>query len=216
MIINFKKAAQLISGTMRIKRMDNADIRRRNEWNCYMAEEDDIPFPVRFNPSKHHRNYMLSLLKSSSPNVISSLPDPICNNCIDIYTGAMTPGAIGHAVISILKSNHVLRTGDFTEWVAKKNGYRQITLEDRSEWIVRKSNESERYIHLHPARTGPLIIRFKGSTLKTVYQMKAQYPDCQVIPSVEMVNRVRLSIGLSPVKKLDRNKGILYCYANFF
>lgn len=180
-----------------------------------MAEEDDIPFPVRFNPFKHHRDYIFRLLKSTSPELISRVLDPVCNNYTDIYTGAMCPGAIGHAVISILKSNHVFRAADFTRWLATKNGYRQITLEDGSEWIVRKSEEPDRYIHLHPARTGPLIIRFKGSTLKTVYQLKAQLPDFQATPTLEMVNRVRLQIGLSPVKKLERNKGMLYCYENF-
>jgi len=35
-------------------------------------------------------------------------------------------------------------------------------------------------------------------------------------PTLEMVNRVRNQIGLSPVKKLERNKGILGCYEKFF
>lgn len=181
-----------------------------------MAEEADIPFPVRFNPFKHHRNYILEILKGASSEVMINLLDPICNNYIDIYTGTMTPEAIGSAVISILKSNQTLQTDDFTRWVATKNGYRQIRLEDRSEWIVRKGNEPDRYIHIHPARTSPFTIRFKGSTLKTVYQLKTSFNDSQKILSLEKVNRIRMQIGLSPVKKLERSKGILNCYENFF
>ncbi len=178
-----------------------------------MAEEDDISFPVRFNPLKHHRNYIFDILKSASPVEIIGMLDSVCNNYIDIYTGTMTPKSIGNSVISILKSKQALDADDFNYWVATKSGFRQITLEDRSQWIVRKSYEAERYIHLHPARTGTFTIRFKGSTLKTVYLLKISKPE---IPSLNKVNNIRKQIGLSPVKKLERSKGILNCYEKFF
>jgi hypothetical protein len=155
----------------------------------------------------------MGFVKSASPETIIAQLDSICNNYIDIYTGTITPAAISNSVISILKSIQALDANAFIHWVATKNGYRQITLEDRSEWIVRKSNEAERYIHLHPARTGPFTIRFKGSTLKTVYLLKTISPE---IPSLEKVNSIRKQIGLSPVKKLERSKGILNCYEKFF
>lgn len=181
-----------------------------------MTEEVDIAFPVRFNAFKHHRNYILAVLKSASPEWIANQLDPICNNYIDIYCGTMTPEAIGHAVIDNLKSNKVLRWDDFTPWIESKNGYQHIKLEDQSEWVVRKSNEDDRYIHLHPARTGPLSMRFKGSTLKTVYLLKINHSSVQDVLSVERVNRIRSQIGLSPIKKLDPGKGILYCFEKFF
>jgi hypothetical protein len=181
-----------------------------------MDEDTDIPFPILFNPFKHHRNHILRILKGASSEVIINLLDPICNNYIDLYTGTLMPEAIGNAVISILKSNGVLPLDDFTRWVATKNGYRQIILEDQSEWIIRKSNESERYIHIHPARTGTLTIRFKGSTLKTVYLLKTGFGSSKETVSLEKVNQVRMQIGLSPIKKLERSKGILNCYEKFF
>jgi len=181
-----------------------------------MADETDIPIPIRFNPFKHHRNYILSILESASPELIISLLDPVCNNYIDIYTGTMTPSAIGNAVIETLKSKQEFQEEDFSRWVDSKNGYRQIMLEDRSEWVVRKSIEAERYIHLHPARNGAFSIRFKGSTLKTTYLLKTSFSDLQEPFSLEKVNRIRIQIGLSPIKKLERNKGILNCYEKFF
>ena len=179
-----------------------------------MAKESNIPFPIRFNPFKHHRNYILNMLESANPQVIISLLDPVCNNYIDIYTGSFTPNAICNEVVDILKSNHVFQADDFASWIDSKNGYRQIKLEDQSEWIVRKSNETERYIHLHPAREGRFTARFKGSTLKTAYLLKAG--SVNLPPSLELVNRVRMQIGLSPVKKLEQNKGILNCLGKFF
>jgi hypothetical protein len=181
-----------------------------------MDEEADIPIPVRFNPFKHHRNYILRLLVSASPELVISLLDPVCNNYIDIYTGTMTPEAISHGVIDLLKSNQLFQLDDFTRWVDSINGYQQIKLEDQSEWVVLKSNEDERYIHIHPARMGPFSMRFKGSTLKTIYLLKINFPKTMETLSLEDVNRVRIQIGLSPVKKLDKSKGILYCFEKFF
>ena len=181
-----------------------------------MADESDIPFPVRFNPFKHHRNFILSILEEVTPEMLTGLLDPVCNNYIDIYTGEMTTEAIGNSVIAFLKSNQVYQVDAFTRWLGSSTGYRQIKLEDHSEWIVRKSNESERYIHLHPARSGSLTIRFKGSTLKTVYLLRAGVAKHGEIPSLEDVNRIRMVIALSPVKKLERNKGILKCFDAFF
>jgi len=181
-----------------------------------MTAETDMPIPVRFNPFKHHRNYILGILESASSEEIISLLDPVCNNYIDIYTGSIIPEAIGNAVIGILKSKQVFQLDDFTRWVDSTNGYQQIKLEDGSEWIVRISKEAERYIHIHPMHTGPFSIRLKGSTLKTAYLLKVGFRVSQEMLSLENVNRVRMQIGLSPVKKLERGKGILNCYEKFF
>ena len=177
-----------------------------------MTDETDIPLPVRFNMVKHHRDYLLHLLQGSSRDMVIDLLDPVCNNYIDIYTGAMTPRDIGEAVVFLLKSKKALGFVAFTGWVGKNKGYRKIKLGDESEWVVRISNDPERYIHLHPARTGRFTMRFKGSTLKTVCLLKVGLNDVRETPSVENVNRVRVQASLSPVKRLEPGKGILYCW----
>jgi hypothetical protein len=158
----------------------------------------------------------MKILESENPEAIISLLDPVCNNYIDIYTGAMTPQAICNSVIDILKSNKVFQADDFAQWVDLQNGYRQIKLEDQSRWIVRRSNETERYIHLHPAREGRFTVRFKGSTLKTAYLLKTGSTGIHEPISLEKVNQARMQVGLSPVKKLERGKGILNCLEKFF
>ncbi|HEY3388944.1 MAG TPA: hypothetical protein VGK38_05190, partial [Prolixibacteraceae bacterium] len=177
-----------------------------------MDGELNIPLPVRFNPFKHHRNYILSKLKTSPRGEIIHLLDQLCNNYIDIYTGAMTPDSICTGIIDILKSNHVFGLNDFTGWVSSKIGYRQVRLEDQSEWIIRKGDEIERYIHIHPTHAGSFSIRFKGSTLKTIYLLKSGFASSYESITLESVNDMRIQIGLSPVQKLDRSRGILKCY----
>jgi len=181
-----------------------------------MADEIDIALPVRFNPFKHHRNYLLSVLEDTAPEDIVSLLDPLCNNYIDIYTGTMMPQIVVNSVINILKSNHVFQFDDFLDWIASKNGYQQIKLEDQSEWIVQKGIEPERYIHIHPAWKCSFTIRFKGSTLKTIYLLKTSFKGSADTLSLERVNHTRMRIGLSSMKNLDLNKGILKCYEDFF
>lgn len=181
-----------------------------------MFGEVDIPVPIRFNPLKHHRNFMLSTLTSRSPEEIKGLLEPVCNNYNDVYTGALSPTAIGKEIIRILTKEKVLRKDDFDRWLKINNGYRKLSLEDGSEWIVRLGNEDERYIHLHPSRDGKHTVRFKGSSLKTVFLMKTMQKDSAETITLERVNQARLLVGLSPIKKLDRNKGILNCFEKFF
>lgn len=181
-----------------------------------MHEDNNIPLPVRLNVLKHHRTYILGLLESESPELVASLVDTVNNNYVDIYCGSMTSAAIANGVIEALKSKQVFSAKDFARWIESNNGYRQVTLPDHSEWIVRRSNEEERYIHIHPSRSGACIIRFKGSSLKTVYLLKANGIDSMKAISLELVNRVRAQADLSPVKDLKRSSGILHCFETFF
>lgn len=181
-----------------------------------MNSEPEMNFPIRFNPLKHHRSYILKALQENASGKIIDLLESICNNYIDIYTGELTPEEIGAQVAGILESINKLSRSDFRKWVGETNGYRQIKLTDDSEWIVREGMEKDQYIHLHPARTGKYSSRFKGSTLKTALMIKTMNPSAKQILSLERVNQVRMQIGLSPVKKLERGTGILNCLGRFF
>lgn len=181
-----------------------------------MNKDYNIPLPVRYHVIKHHRNYILKLLEKLSPEQAASLVESVNNNYIDIYYGSMTPEAIATGVIEVLKPNQVFSEEDFTPWVESNNGYRQITLADQSQWIVRRSNEEHRYIHIHPSRSGACTIRFKGSSLKTVYLLKVNGIHSTNDISLELVNTVRVQAGLSPVKDIERISAIIHCFETFF
>ncbi|MFY9150599.1 MAG: hypothetical protein WAO52_01175 [Prolixibacteraceae bacterium] len=181
-----------------------------------MHDESEIPVPIRFNPLKHHRNFILKVLENASPEEIIGLLESVCNNYIDIYTGHLTPESIGKSVIRILKAKRFFQQNVFDEWIDSLTGFRQIELEDGSVWLIRKGLDPERYIHIHPSRSGRFTVRFKGSTLKTAYLLKTNSANIQEKISIERVNQVRKQIGLSPIKKLERNKGIINCFEKFF
>lgn len=181
-----------------------------------MAFDSNIPAPLKFNPLKHHRNFILQTLRGNSTEKIIELLDPICNNYIDIYTGSLTPEEIGREVLDVLQSKQVLLREDFERWIDATVDFRKVVIRDRSEWVLRKSPDPDRYIHLHPARTGNFSYRFKGSTLKTIFLLRAATSAEEKPLSLENVNRIREQVGLSPVKKLEKGKGILNCYKTFF
>lgn len=180
-----------------------------------MCNDINIPPPIRFNAFKHHRNYILAVLNSTSSQELFHWLDPLCNNYIDIYTGQMTPEEISDSILQKLQNDNLFEFENFRHWLAKGNGHRSIRLKDGSTWIIREGTDPERYIHVHPSRSGHYTIRFKGSTLKTIYQLKVGKKKTVHSPSLVQVNQTRQKIGLSPVKKLVKGKGILKCYHQF-
>lgn len=181
-----------------------------------MSFADTIPLPVKFNPFKHHWRFFTHYTHIRPfSEVIKSL-DAVCNNYIDFYTGLLSPLEVSNQMVLILKQSGHYKLSSFEQWLAEVKYYRVLPLSDGSQWIVRRGEEEERYIHIHPARTGPHTIRIKGSTLKTVFMMR------QVINihgdelNLEVVNAARRQIGLSPVKSLHRQKGFMKCYDMIF
>lgn len=173
----------------------------------------NIPFPFRFNAFKHHRNYLLSVLKNVSAELVNEQLLPVCNNYVDVYTGHLTTTSICREIEAWLKKQGVFEQKAFIACVNQSRGYREFCLSDGSLWILREGAEADRYIHLHPARSGPHVVRYKGSTLKTVFMMRLEKIEN---PDLESVNHLRQQIGLSPVRRLEANKGIMKCYREFF
>lgn len=180
-----------------------------------MPEYPDIPVPFRFNAFKHHRNYALEFIKQVSFETLMKELDPICNNYVDVYTGNLSPVSICGEVAEQLLHRKTFGEEGYKNWLRKEGAYHTLRISDSSRWIVRQGNEDERYIHIHPARTGVHVIRLKGSTLKTAYILKQNLANARM-PDLNEVNRVRKQIGLSPVRRLEAGKGILKCFGNFF
>jgi hypothetical protein len=173
-----------------------------------------IPAPIAYNACKHHKSCILAILDNSLQPELKNLLVSVCGNYIDIYTGDLTPGSISAEILNFLRQNQLLARDKFESWVKYPAGYKAIKITDQSEWILRSGNDGQRYIHIHPAKTGKKTIRFKGSTLKTIYQFKVDFKN--PCPDLGLINKARQKISLSPVKKLEPGKGILRCWDVFF
>ncbi|MDY0343031.1 MAG: hypothetical protein RBR28_05620 [Lentimicrobium sp.] len=174
-----------------------------------MQSEPDIPLPIKFNACKHHLPYMLQF-NPSEPGI---LPDNFCNNYTDLYTGFLSPATIAREVIVQLKERRLLEIQPFEKAMSALSSFFILTLSDNSQWIIRKGDNADRYIHIHPARTGNFTLRFKKSTLKTSLLLFHEYHGETGALTLKNVNSVRVQAGLSPINKIEKSKSIGRCYS---
>lgn len=170
------------------------------------------PFPYRFNPWKHHRNWVrqhISLNSSpSEKDEIISIMRSINSNQVDMYTGELSPEEIIMSIDLELKQKQAYKKPDFIGWLNNAE-FQLITLSDSSVWIVRLGLEDDRYIHFHPARNSSNAVRIHGNSWKTAVVIKLLYPDLTDL-NLPLINEIRQSIlELSPVKDL-RGSSRLY------
>lgn len=176
-----------------------------------MVLMSDIPSPYLYKMQKHQLNYMLNKLKQASDKEMRSWIKTITLNYTDIYTGRLTESEICIQINNQLIDENIHTKIDYKEFLTPKN-YKIVSLNDRSEWILRMGETEDRYIHIHPSRTGQFTLRFKGSTLITTLLTAHNMGSITKLPSITQVNLARIQFGLSPVKRLDKTKGILKCW----
>ncbi|HEY7313841.1 MAG TPA: hypothetical protein VH643_31110 [Gemmataceae bacterium] len=121
---------------------------------------------------------------------------------MDLYTGRFTPSEIGSLVIAQLRAEDRLALPALRGWIAASGGYGVLTFaEDDSRWVLRMGDESDRYIHVHPARWAPRTCRVRANVLKTAVMVLA-HVGLHGGDAMELarVNAVRTEyLGLAPM-----------------
>jgi hypothetical protein len=168
---------------------------------------------IRFNPWKHHLNFVRQQLEQAISctkdenlkNILIENIRLVNSNYVDVYTGKFQPGEIiGHIERKLEKMN-ITNREQFALWLGRRD-YRNITLPDGSGWVLREGNEPEYDMHLHPARTGPHLLRVQGNWWKTAVAIRLFYPE-KNDPDPVLVNRVRKEVlNISPVKRDRYNR----------
>jgi hypothetical protein len=129
---------------------------------------------------------------------------------MDVYTGQLAPNAIAQKVVAGLTADNRLALDVYKPWVAEGGGYRVLTFEDQSQWVLRLGDEAGRYVHVHPGRWVPQTQRVRANVLKTAIMVLAY---CGVHGGdpldVKLINAVRTKyLGLSPIGSVDGNEGL--------
>ncbi len=177
----------------------------------------EAPAPVLLNTWKHHAGALRFHIRQT----IAAGPalDDLANNLVvvgsvlmDLYLGELSPLEIGKSVIALLEGDSRLSLAAFRPWIESNRGYRTVTLpEDASEWVLRVGDESDRYLHVHPARWAPKTCRVKANVLKTAILVLTYTGIHGGDPrDVALVNRVRRDyLELAPLgRELDGEQGI--------
>jgi hypothetical protein len=140
----------------------------------------EAPAPVLLNTWKHHAAALrLEIAKTvqagaSALDELASRLIVIGTELMDLYIGRLTPAEIGANVLAQLQSDNRLVLPAYRAWLAASGSYGVLTFaEDASRWVLRLGDETDRYIHVHPARWAPATCRVRANVLKTAVMVLA-------------------------------------------
>jgi hypothetical protein len=172
---------------------------------------------VLFNPWKHHAGFLRYKIEEAiqgGDNALDDLAEQLVvvgSNLMDLYTGKFTPVALAERVLLQLRTADRLRFDKFGAWVAAGGGYGTLTLEDTSQWVMRRGDEGGRYVHLHPGRWVPHTKRVRANVVKTAVMVLAYRGVHGGDPmDRDLVNLVRSDLlGMPPVgRELSGKAGL--------
>ncbi len=178
---------------------------------------EEVPKPILFNVLKHHHMSLQALIEDAVERGVSFLPAladrllVLGDNLMDLYLGELSVSQVSGTVLSMLSDQQTLEYSSFSTWVEGKTSYQVVTLAyDQSKWVLRLSDDQERYIHLHPGRWSPASSRVRAYALKTaVMTIVAAKIFKQDVLDVMLVNQMRMEyLGLSPIREISPNNGV--------
>ncbi|MFW6257682.1 MAG: hypothetical protein ACOC11_02745 [Prolixibacteraceae bacterium] len=177
-----------------------------------------IPEPITFNPVKHHYRFLLKQINKWRFQEWQEVEEElrtIGNNLLDLYLGNLSINTICNEMLLFFEAHKLSDRETFLKWIDHA-GYKKIQLSDESQWVIKKGDNFSRYLHIHPGKNSLHTIRIRATTLKTVIAVKIQLPEENGLPPLQEVNRIRAEfLNLSPVKKLQQEKGILKLWQIF-
>jgi hypothetical protein len=168
----------------------------------------EAPPPVLLNTWKHHAAALRHEVRKTVQAGASAL-DELANRLVvigtelmDLYTGHLPPAEIGGKVLEQLQAENRISLPAFRVWLSTSSGYGVLTFdEDGSRWVLRMGDETDRYIHVHPARWAPQTCRVRANVLKTAVMVLAHVGIHGGDPmELTRVNRVRTEyLSLAPM-----------------
>ncbi|MCU0433314.1 MAG: hypothetical protein MUC87_07670 [Bacteroidia bacterium] len=163
---------------------------------------EPVPVPFRYNALKHHvqvqRNW-ISTYKHDNESVQELLV--LGASVMDVYEGKFSPEEIAGEIKTQLLTSSRFTRPEFMAWIGTA-GYRELTLSDKSRWVLRPGETYERYIHFHPGRGAAFTFRAKANVLKTAMLWLAS-AEAGALPDTAGLNGIRLRLDLAPVAEVE-------------
>jgi hypothetical protein len=135
---------------------------------------------VLFNTWKHHaaalRREITKTVQAGAPALdeLAGKLIVIGTELMDLYIGRLFPAEIGEKVLAVLQAEGRMDLPSYRAWLVANRGYGVLTFaEDGSRWVLRLGDETDRYVHVHPARWAPQTCRVRANVLKTAVMVLA-------------------------------------------
>ena len=181
-------------------------------------EKYQVPNLVLMNLYKHHAGVVKDLidhavdLGHSHFEALNDTVKVLGENLMDLYIGELTPKQIAEIVLKDLEKNERIESQAFQAWVDQAKGYQVIDFDtvDQSRWVLRLTENSTRYVHIHPGRWSPATLRVRAHTLKTAILtlVDAKLNDLDPF-DVKRVNELRVEwLELSPIREVVLENGL--------
>jgi hypothetical protein len=172
--------------------------------------------PILLNVFKHHANFLIRYIdkKSTGDDSYENIADDlklIGHSLIDVYYGALSPMEISEEIINYLNTKQSLTVTEYKKFlVAGGEDYRIVELSDSSKWILRLGIDTERYVHIHPAKYSSYTERVRAFTLKSaILTIIFKERDNEYMTDLGILNYVRTEyLELSPQKNLSSDNGV--------
>ena len=171
-----------------------------------MIAELQIPEPILFNPLKHHLGYIREFILKQTEGepyadkkiLIKELKH-LGTSVMDVYTGSLFINDICSEVIEFVEQKELSERVIFAGWAGiKMNDFRIISLSDGSQWTLKYHDNSQRFVHIFPARGSRHTFRIKSNTLKSALLYYILVGKDFI--TGDDLNKVRPLLGLSPIK----------------
>lgn len=165
---------------------------------------------ILFNALKHHLHFIQSFIAAGRINPTAAYREllKIGASQMDVYIGQLSVKNIENEVLSYLKQADLCGLTPYSEWINIANGYRQITLSDHSDWILRIGDSQQAYIHIHPARYAQHTVRVKANSLKTAIMLSLHGVHHFENLSIQKLNGFRSQLQLSPIRAMKDTAAI--------
>ncbi|MFH1194680.1 MAG: hypothetical protein V1720_03135 [bacterium] len=176
-----------------------------------------IPKPLSLNLWKHHAGFVIHKIRNIRDRSertfkwLMSVTQKIGTSRMDFYFGTLKPSDISAQILAFLDEKQIQSLEEYVAWLKENNtDYRTTELSDGSVWVMRVSDDPERYVHLHPAKNSPWATRVKANTLKTsILVLAIEKIHKRGQSSLSAINTMRRKYAkLSPMKELEKEKGL--------
>jgi len=171
-----------------------------------MISEFPIQEPILFNPLKHHLGFIREFIyqktegkeNGDQKKMIKELKH-LGTSVMDIYTGSLPVNVICDEVLRFLEEKELSEKERFSKWTGIEiNDFKIISLSDGSQWMLKFHENSQRFVHIFPARGSQHTFRVKSNTLKSALLYYILIGKDFI--TGDDLNRVRPLLGLSPIK----------------